>query len=160
MDIVIHPEKAACEEITRLVKHPYAVQVMDFESGRLTMLGLKIDSDCENIYDIPLGQLAKSNHHFRFGVIAILRGQETIVPTAEFIFQDGDTAYFVIKTEDISNLMDLLCKELTETHRVMILGGGKIGRTLAKELPNESINVRLVDYNRLKAGQISHNIDE
>ena len=42
----------------------------------------------------------------------------------------------------------------------MILGGGKIGRTLAKDLPNESINVRLVDYNRLKAGQISHNIDE
>ena len=47
VDIIIHPEKAACEEITRLVKHPYAVQVMDFESGRLTMLGLKIDSDCE-----------------------------------------------------------------------------------------------------------------
>ena len=49
---------------------------------------------------------------------------------------------------------------ITETHRVMILGGGKIGRTLAKELPSDSINVRLVDYNRLKAGQISHNIDE
>ena len=31
---------------------------------------------------------------------------------------------------------------------------------MAKDLPNESINVRLVDYNRLKAGQISHNIDE
>ena len=56
--------------------------------------------------------------------------------------------------------MDLLCKELTETHRIMILGGGKIGRTLAKELPSDSINVRLVDYNRSKAGQISHNIDE
>ena len=39
VDIVIHPEKAACEEIMRLVKHPYAVQVMDFEAGRLTMLG-------------------------------------------------------------------------------------------------------------------------
>jgi len=53
-----------------------------------------------------------------------------------------------------------LGKELTETHRVMILGGGKIGRTLAKDLPSDTINTRLVDYNRLKAGQISHNIDE
>ena len=35
VDIIIHPEKAACEEITRLVKHPYAVQVMDFESEDL-----------------------------------------------------------------------------------------------------------------------------
>ena len=133
---------------------------MDFESGRLTMLGLKIDPDCENMYDKPLGEIAKGNHHFRFGVVAILRGQETIVPSADFIFRSGDIAYFVIKTEDIPNLMDLLCKELTETHRIMILGGGKIGRTLAKELPSDSINVRLVDYNRLKAGQISHNIDE
>ena len=160
VDIIIHPEKAACDEITRLVKHPYAVQVMDFESGRLTMLGLKIDSNCENIYDTPLGKIAKDNHHFRFGVIAILRGQETVVPSAGFVFRSGDIAYFVIKTEDIPNLMDLLCKELTETHRIMILGGGKIGRTLAKELPSDSVNVRLVDYNRLKASQISHNIDE
>lgn len=160
VDIVIHPEKAACEEITRLVKHPYAVQVMDFEAGRLTMLGLMIDEECENIYGLPLGKIAKSNSHFRFGVIAVLRGQETIVPWAEFTFKEGDIGYFIIKTEDIKNLMTLLCKEVTTTSRVMIVGGSKIGRTLAKELPNENLSVRLVDYDRPKAGQISHTIDE
>ena len=56
--------------------------------------------------------------------------------------------------------MTLLCKELTITKRVMIIGGSKIGRTLAKELPKESFNTRLVEYNRPKAGQISHSIDE
>lgn len=80
VDIVIHPEKAACEEIMRLVKHPYAVQVMDFESGRLTMLGLTIDKGCENLNGYELGQIARENNHFRFSVIAVLRGQETIVP--------------------------------------------------------------------------------
>ena len=160
VDIVIHPERAACEEITRLVKHPYAVQVMDFEAGRLTMLGLNIDKDCKDINNVPLGKIAKNNSHFRFGVIAVLRGQETIVPWAEFTFQEGDIGYFIIKTEDIQNLMTLLCKELTVTKRVMIIGGSKIGRSLAKELPNESFNTRLVDYDRPKAGQISHTIDE
>jgi len=160
VDIVIHPEKAACEEIIRLVKHPYAVQVMDFEAGRLTMLGLKIDDGCENINGFPLGKIAKANSHFRFGVIAVLRGQETIVPWAEFTFQSGDIGYFIIKTEDIQNLMTLLCKQITIARRVMIIGGSKIGRTLAKELPDEIVNVRLVDYNRPKAGQISHSINE
>ena len=160
VDIVIHPERAACEEITRLVKHPYAVQVMDFEAGRLTMLGLTIDKDCESINGIPLGQIAKNNSHFRFGVIAVLRGQETIVPWAEFTFKEGDIGYFIIKTEDIQNLMTLLCKEVTTTKRVMIIGGSKIGRSLAQELPNESFNTRLVDYDRPKAGLISHSIDE
>ena len=56
--------------------------------------------------------------------------------------------------------MDLLCKKVTTTKRVMIVGGSKIGRSLAQSLPSESINVRLVDYNRPKAGQISHSIDE
>ena len=160
VDIVIHPERAACEEITRLVKHPYAVQVMDFEAGRLTMLGLTIDQDCESIDGIPLGKIAKNNSHFRFGVIAVLRGQETIVPWAEFTFKEGDIGYFIIKTEDIQNLMTLLCKEVTTTKRVMIIGGSKIGRSLAQELPNESFNTRLVDYDRPKAGMISHSIDE
>ena len=160
VDIVIHPEKAACEEIIRLVKHPYAVQVMDFEAGRLTMLGLTIDEKCKNIMQDSLGNVSRENSHFRFSVIAVLRGQETIVPWAEFIFKEGDIGYFVIKTEDIENLLTLVSKEVTTTKRVMILGGSKIGRSLSKELPTESINVRLVDYNRPKAGQISHSINE
>jgi trk system potassium uptake protein TrkA len=107
-----------------------------------------------------LGKIAKDNSHFRFGVIAVLRGQETIVPWAEFEFNEGDIGYFIIKTEDLENLMGLLNKEITHTHRVMIIGGSKIGRTLAKHLPNDSLNVRLVEKNRPKAGQISHMIDE
>ena len=160
VDIVIHPEKAACEEIMRLVKHPYAVQVMDFEAGRLTMLGLSIDKECENLNGHHISEIARDNGHFRFSVIAVLRGQETIVPSSEFTFQEGDIGYFVIKTEDIQNLMDLLCKKVTTTRRVMILGGSKIGRSLAQGLPSDSVNVRLVDYNRPKAGHISHFIDE
>jgi len=160
VDVVIHPEKAASEEIMRLVKHPYAVQAMDFEAGRLTMLGIHIDGDCGNFKSKPLGEVCLESSHFRFGVIAVLRGMETIVPWSDFTFKDGDIAYFIIKTEDIENLLGLLCKEVTESHRVMIIGGSKIGRSLAQSLPSDTVNVRLVDYNRPKAGQISHNIDE
>ena len=148
VDIVIHPERAACEEITRLVKHPYALQVMDFEAGRLTMLGLTIDKERKDIDGISLGEIARNNSHFRFAVIAVLRGRDTIVPSAEFIFEQGDIGYFIIKTQDIQNQMTLLCKELTITKRVMIIGGSKIGRTLAKELPKESFNTRLVEYKK------------
>ncbi len=160
VDVVIHPEKAACEEIMRLVKHPYAVQAVDFEAGRLKMLGLLIENESSNIFNKHLGKIAKNNSHFRFGVIAVLRGQETIVPWAEFEFEEGDIGYFLIKAEDLENLMVLLNKEITYTNRVMIIGGSKIGRTLAKQLPDDSLNVRLVEKNRPKAGKISHIIDQ
>ena len=160
VDVVIHPEKAACEEIIRLVKHPYAVQAMDFEAGRLKMLGIHINGDSRRIIDKKLDEISLKNSHFKFGVIAVLRGQETIVPWSDFIFRDGDIGYFIIKTEDIENLLGALGKKATETHRVMIIGGSKIGRSLANDLPSEDVSVRLVENNRPKAGQISHSIDD
>ena len=83
-----------------------------------------------------------------------------MVPAADFLFRKGDIGYFVIKTQDVENLLELTEKPIIETHRVMIIGGSKIGRTLARELPNDTINVRLVDSDRPKAGKISQSIDE
>ena len=56
-----------------------------------------------------------------------------MVPAADFFFRKGDIGYFVIKTEDVENLLELTEKPIIETHRVMIIGGSKIGRTLARE---------------------------
>tara|TARA_B100001123_G_scaffold439260_1_gene575756 strand:+ start:3595 stop:4956 length:1362 start_codon:yes stop_codon:yes gene_type:complete len=163
VDAVIHPEKAACEEIIRLVQHPYAVQAMEFESGQLKMLGINISKNTLNISGKSLSKLVKlveEKNQIRFGVVAVLRGQDTIVPQADFIFQEGDIAYFVVKATDVAELMTFLGREINEAKRVMIIGGSKIGRSLAKTLPNENINVRLVDYNRPKAGYISHKLDD
>ncbi len=160
VDIVIHPEKAACKEIIRLVNHPYAVQAVDFEGGRLTMLGIHLENENNQLYGVPLGKICTKNNHFRFAVVAVIRGPNTLVPSAEFYFKKGDICYFVIKTEDVENLLELTEKPIIETHRVMIIGGSKIGRTLARELPSDTINVRLVESNRPKAGKISQNIDD
>lgn len=163
VDVVIHPEKAACEEIIRLVHHPYAVQAMEFEGGRLIMLGINISKDTLIISGTSLSKLVKLvayKAQFRFGVVAVLRGQDTIVPQADFAFQDGDIAYFIVKSTDVGELMTFLGREVNEVKRVMIIGGSKIGRSLAMALPNEDINVRLVDYNRPKAAHISHKLDD
>ena len=163
VDAVIHPEKAACEEIIRLVQHPYAVQAMEFESGQLKMLGINISKNTLNISGTSLSKLVKLvayKAQFRFGVVAVLRGQDTIVPQADFIFKEGDIAYFIVKSSDVGQLMTFLGKEMNEVKRVMIIGGSKIGRSLAMALPILDINVRLVDYNRPKAGHISHKLDD
>ena len=163
VDIVIHPEKAACDEIIRLVHHPYAVQAMEFEGGRLKMLGIKISKDTLIISGTSLSKLVKLvayKAQFRFGVVAVLRGQDTIVPQADFVLQDGDIAYFIVKSTDVGELMTFLGREVNEVKRVMIIGGSKIGRSLAMDLPNEDINVRLVEYNRPKAGHISHQLED
>ena len=158
VDLVIHPEKAACDEIIRLVKHPYAVQVMDFEGGRLEMIGIRINGDNGDLLGKSVGEICESNPDFKFGIIAVLREGKSIVPWSDFVFQNGDTPYFILQTEHVGKLMEMLGKDFYRNDRVMILGGSKIGRSVADDLQDE-MNVRLVDYNRHKCEWIANELE-
>ena len=155
VDLVIHPEKAACDEIIRLVKHPYAVQVMDFEGGRLEVIGIRINGDNGDLLEKSVGEICESNPDFKFGIIAVLRDGKTIVPWSDFVFKNGDTPYFILQAEKVGKLMEMLGKDFYRNDRVMVLGGSKIGRSVAEGLQHE-MNVRLVDLNRHKCEWIAN----
>ena len=160
VDMVIHPEKEACREIVQLMKYPYAVQARSFEGGRLTMVGIRIDRWKKLLLDNKtLSEICKENDRFRFTVVAVLRDNEAIVPTSEFKFREGDIAHFVLKSKNIENLLELLNIKGTDSNTIMIVGGSKIGRTLAEEISKDH-NVRLIDYDRPKAGKISTQLDD
>jgi len=157
VDLVIHPEREACQEIVRLVRHPYATQVMDFEDGRLQMLGIRLEKGCSQIIGKTVREICEQTENYKFGVIAVLRNTETTVPWSDFQFQEGDIVY-VLRTEHVHHLITLLGKATEYSNRVMIIGGSKIGRSLAETL-QEDMNVRLVEGNREKAEHIANHLD-
>jgi len=69
VDLVIHPEKEACLEIVRLVEHPYATNVMDFEGGRLKMIGIRI-SHHNQIIGQSVRELCYDNKELNCGIVA------------------------------------------------------------------------------------------
>jgi trk system potassium uptake protein TrkA len=158
VDLVIHPEREACQEIVRLVRHPYATQVMDFEDGRLQMLGIRLEKGCSQIIGKTVREICEQTEDYKFGIIAVLRNTKTLVPWSDFEFQEGDIVYFIIRTEHVNQLITLLGKTTEYSKRVMIIGGSKIGRSLAETL-QEDMNVRLVERNREKAEHIANHID-
>lgn len=153
IDLVIHPEMVACEEIVRLVHHIYATQVMDFEGGRMQMIGVRVDEKCP-ILDKSVREVCEANTDFKFGIVAVLREGETYVPWSDFVFKPEDTGYFIVKKERVDRLMTMLGKEAPETKSVMILGGSKIGRNLAEKLQAE-MTVRMIENRREKAEWIA-----
>jgi len=87
VNLVIHPEKEACQEIVRLVRHPYATQVMDFEDGRMLMIGLRLNESCNRIIGNSVRDLCESVVDYKFGIIAVQRGRETTVPWGDFVLK-------------------------------------------------------------------------
>ena len=158
IDLVIHPEKEACHEIVQLVRHSYATQVMDFEGGRMQMMGIRLEEECP-IIGKSVREICDEERDFKFGIITVLTNGESHVPWSDFIFSEGDTAYFIVKTERIEPLMILLGKEATKTNSIIILGGSKIGRSVAAELENE-MSVRMIDNRRDKAEWLASKLKE
>ena len=158
VDLVIHPEKEACLEIVRLVEHPYATSVMDFEGGRLKMIGIRI-SHHNQIIGQSVRELCYDNKELNFGVVSVIRDGKTIVPWGDFIFKPNDRAYFIIKTKYLEELLNILdvCKQ--KSNRIMIFGGEKIGYSIA-ELLQKQKSIRLVDTRREKSEQIAAQLQD
>ncbi|MEE8478700.1 MAG: Trk system potassium transporter TrkA [Candidatus Neomarinimicrobiota bacterium] len=158
VDLVIHPEKEACLEIVRLVEHPYATNVMDFEGGRLKMIGIRI-SHHNQIIGQSVRELCYDNKELNFGVVSVIRDGKTIVPWGDFIFKPNDRAYFIIKTKYLEELLNILdvCKQ--KSNRIMIFGGEKIGYSIA-ELLQKQKSIRLVDTRREKSEQIAAQLQD
>ena len=158
IDLVIHPEKEACKEIVQLVRHSYATQVMDFEGGRIQMIGIRLDENSP-IIGKSVREICDEEQNFKFGIITVLSEGESHVPWSDYIFKDNDTAYFIVKTKWLESLMHLLGKEATRTNSIIILGGSKIGRSLAEELEKE-MTVRLIESKRDKAEWLASHVKE
>lgn len=158
IDLVIHPEKEACREIVQLVRHSYATQVMDFEGGRMQMIGIRLENNCL-IIGKTVREICEEERDFKFGIITVIRDGESHVPWADFKFRECDIAYFIVKTERLDSLMSILGKEATQTKSIIILGGSKIGRSVAEQLENE-MSVRMIDNRRDKAEWLASNLKE
>jgi trk system potassium uptake protein TrkA len=157
IDLVIHPEKVVCEEITRLVRHPYATHFMDFEGGRLHMMGLRVNGNTK-LAGKSVKEFCESCDGFKVGIVAISRKKETTVPWSSFIFENNDIIFFIFESNSLLLLLNLLEIPASGSNRVMVLGGSKIGRSVAESLQSE-MSVRLVEMNRVKAEKIANKLE-
>jgi trk system potassium uptake protein TrkA len=156
VDLLIHPEKVVCQEIVRLVCHPYAKHIMEFEGGRLLMIGLRINADCK-IVGSSVKSLCESCTDFKFGVVSVKKNGNTVIPWSDFVFEENSTVNFIVKTNRLENLLELIGIPAVKTKRIMISGGSKIGRTLAEEL-QDKMSVRIIENRRDKAGIIANQL--
>lgn len=153
VDFFIHPEEEVIEEITRLLLRASASEVVEFEEGKIVVVGLKLDAQCPNL-NRPLKEIGKEVERENIRVVAMLKGDRTIIPTGEDFFSKNDQIFVVAKKESLPHVLSLAGKTDQRLDRIMILGGGKIGRGLAAKLESR-IEVILVESNKEKSIKIA-----
>ena len=153
IDLIIHPEELAAQEIFRLIKLRAGNDIIDVAEGQIQVLATRIHEKSPLAYR-PLRDIAKEFGDFPFRVVAIARGIATLIPGGEEELQPQDQAFFMASDEHLTQLMGLTGVEQQKRHKVMILGGGLVGRRLA-ELLGKTVEVRLVEKDELCAQELS-----
>ena len=153
IDVLISPEQLVAEHIQRLIEYPGALQVLDFAGGRARLVGVKA------YYGGPLvgheiADLRKHMPGIDARVAAIFRRGKGIVPDGAQVIEADDEVFFIAARKDIRAVMSELRKLDKPIKRIMLAGGGNIGKRLAQSLENK-FNVKILEHNTRRAKELS-----
>jgi len=157
VDVIISPEQLVTDYIHRIIEHPGALQVLDFSGGRVQLVAVKA------YYGGPLvGHELKTLRDHMPGVqsrvAAIYRRSCAINPEGNTVIEADDEVFFIAAKKDIRAVMSELRKLEKPVKRVIIAGGGNIGKRLAKALEHR-YQVKLIDHNPRRTRSISEELD-
>jgi len=153
IDFMIYPEELAAAETVNLILRTAATDLLEFEKGKLTVMGLKLDKQAPVMHK-RMHEVAKEYPSVHFRIVAIYRNFKTIIPSGNDIFLPNDQVFVITTQPGIDTVLKLAGKENIKFENIMILGGGKIGRRVAKLLES-SMKVKLIESNEEKSFELA-----
>jgi trk system potassium uptake protein TrkA len=157
IDLVIHPEELAAQEIVRLVKRTAGIEIIDIADGQAQVMGTRVQASSPLAHQ-KLKDLSQAHSAFPFRVVAIARGITTILPGGDLEILPQDQVLIMAAKEDLPKLMALTEVEQQRRHRVMILGGGLVGSRVA-ELMGKDVQVKIVEKAEDRAAELCHRLE-
>ena len=152
IDLMLNPEMIAANEMYRILTMPAALDVEDFAHGKIRLFEAKINKRSK-LANIPFKNLKLPQ-----GVLAgmIMRDHRMVIPHGNDSLQIHDNAYFIGFPEAIEKFSEnFVHQEAKKLERVMIIGAGRIGRTLAVKLNEVGVYVKVIEHNRERCNEMA-----
>jgi trk system potassium uptake protein TrkA len=156
IDLFIHPEELAAQEIVRLIKRAAGNEIIDVAQGELQVMATRVHETSPLAFK-NLISIAQEHDDFPFRVVAIARGITTIIPGGKHNILPQDQILVMTARRNIHRLMELTGVKQDRRHRVMIIGGGLVGRRVA-ELLGKSVQVKLIEKDAKRAEELSFDL--
>lgn len=156
IDLTVNPEVIAADEIYRILTVPAALNVDDFADGKVRLFEGKIQNK-NSLANIPLKDLKLPE-----GVLAglIYRDQKMIIPHGNDFFQIHDDAYFIGFPKSIKKLSEnFVQQDSRRLEKVLIIGAGRIAKTLAIHLKNAGVSIKVIEKNYERCMEMANLLD-
>ncbi len=158
VDVLISPEEAVTLYTQKLIEFPGALQVLDFADGKIQLAAIRA------YHGGPLvgHRVKRLNEHIpnvEVRIAAIYRRGQSIAVTGETRVEVDDEVFFLAGPKHIKTVMREMRQLDKPVKRVIIAGGGNIGRRLAANL-EDRMQVKLIEIDQKQARFISEDLDK
>ncbi|MDQ4134817.1 MAG: Trk system potassium transporter TrkA [Pseudomonadota bacterium] len=160
IDVIISPELEVATGILRRLKMPGAFDTVALAGGRVQLLGIHCNTGACGMVGRQLGELSALMPEPAMVVVAIVRDGRAFVPHGQDRIEQGDDIYVIAEPDGVDRVMGFLGHKEQVAHRVVIVGGGNVGLSLAKMLASEgsSVQLKIIEHNRERAEFISREL--
>ncbi|MEY8831067.1 Trk system potassium transporter TrkA [Sedimentitalea sp. XS_ASV28] len=152
IDVVISPEREVASAAMQRLAAPAAFDTETFMEGKAQLLGIALDEDCP-VLNTPLRQLTDLFSTLRSIVVGVRRDGSLFAPEPDDQLFAGDECYVFAHVDDVGRTMEIFGKEQHKQERLVIVGGGNVGLTVAKTLEKRQKRTRakVIERNRKSA---------
>lgn len=156
IDHVINPQSEMVNTIQSIMEVPGASEVIDFVEGRVKLIGFLVAEDSPFV-DRRLSSFNEPKGKVLVG--AIVRGDRVLIPKGEDVILAGDLVYVVARNTELGKTLGFLDIKQESSRRVIIVGGGQTGATLAKRLDRTKISTKIIEKEIDKCAELSEMLE-
>ena len=147
VDLVIDPEAAAARELVALAAGGEVAERVDFAGGELVLIGAYVGEDTA-FAGRTLADLRESVDGWDWLVVAVIRGNETIIARGETTLEAHDHVLMMARKESTQPAYEWLGLSSRPAEKVIVLGGTRLAVLTAAMLSEEGIHTTLIERSK------------
>lgn len=158
LSMVINPERAAANEIARLLKFPSAIKIDTFAKGKVELLKCKVREG-----SVLAGKtLSDISTKMRCDVLicAVERGDEVFIPSGNFELREKDIISVVASTKKANDFFKKIGMTTNRVKNCLIVGGGETTYYLAQQLMPMGIQIKIIEQRKERCNELSELLPE
>jgi len=156
IDVIISPEIEVAKSLFRKLEAPGALDNVPFADDKIKVLEISVEKNCP-IINIPLKDLTVKFPDFKSNILGAVRQDKFIFLKKKDQLLEDDKAYVVVSSDQITQILKAFGHEEKISNKILIIGGGNIGLTLAKllEVNFDGARIKIIEKNKERAEQIA-----
>ena len=160
IDVIISPEIEIAKSIQRKLEAPGALDNVPFANNKIRLLEILINEKCPLI-NIKIKEITKKFPKLDANIMGVIRNDKFVIIKKNDVMLKNDKAYVAINASQMQDTLEAFGHNEKISNKILIIGGGNIGFSLAKNLEEsfESARVKIIEKDKTRAEFIANELN-